>query len=55
MAGEAWRSLIPKEKTDSELRQDRWAAEAAPDYLLFLVLFGLALAVGFAIGIGFAK
>jgi hypothetical protein len=52
MAGEAWRSLIPEEKADSEAAGTR----SEPDCcVLFIVLLGLAVAVGVAIGMWAAK
>ena len=50
MAGEAWRSSIPEEKSDSDLRQERWAAEAGSEVAGWLVLAAFLFAVGMMIG-----
>jgi hypothetical protein len=58
MAGEAWRSLIPKVKTDSDLRIERGAAEAASNiatWFLLWVAFTVAIALGVGVGIGITK
>jgi hypothetical protein len=48
MAGEAWRSNLPKEKSESDLRNERWKAEAGSDlagWFLFFVVVGLAVGI----------
>jgi hypothetical protein len=53
MAGEAWRSHIPEEKTDGDLRNERWAAEAGSEvtgWLLVSIVILVAVGIGIAVG-----